>query len=198
MGCNCRGLQFLDGGWALLVFCCLATALAVVAGHLGVCGGGPWLFGCLHPRRSGWFWVCCWKIRFCGIFREIGHFVFGFVGKDGSKGLERGQFLGVNTSKRTVRSGIVHGGNETSQGGVGGVFGKSFWYWGVFWEPFDGLSYAFGARFNDEGLVTVIVKCRWAEVTHGGAMGCPAFSFAWCIVGNCLRSKRAEGSSIEI
>ena len=87
MGCNCRGLQFLDGGWVLLVFFCLATALARVAGHLGVCGGGPWFFGCLHPCRSGWVWICWWQIRFCRIFRELGRFVFGFGGKDGSKGL---------------------------------------------------------------------------------------------------------------
>ena len=68
----------------------------------------------------------------------------------------------------------------------------------MFWEPFDGLSYTSEARFNDEGSVTVIVKCFWAEVPRGGAMGCLDFSFAWCIVGNDLRSERDEGSLIKI
>ena len=68
----------------------------------------------------------------------------------------------------------------------------------MFLEPFDGLGYSFGTCFNDEGLVTAIVKFRWAEVTRGGAMGCPGFSFAWCIVVNDIRSERADGSSIEI
>ena len=68
----------------------------------------------------------------------------------------------------------------------------------MFWEPLDGLGYAFETRFNDEGSVTAIVKFRWAEVPRGGAMGCPGFSFAWCIVVNDIRSERADGSSIEI
>ena len=68
----------------------------------------------------------------------------------------------------------------------------------MFWEPFERLGYAFGARFNDEGSVTAIVKFLWAKVPCGGAMGAPAFLFALCIVGNDIRSERDEGSSIEI
>ena len=61
--------------------------------------------------------------------------------------------------KELAGAGLLILENEISQGGGGGIVGCIFWRRVVFWEPFDGLGYAFGARFNDEGLVTAIVKC---------------------------------------
>ena len=107
-------------------------------------------------------------------------------------------FFGVDTSKGTVRIESAHGGYEVGQGGGCGVGGRSFGHRSVFGKLLDGLGDAFSARFNDEISVAAVMKCRWSKVPCRGAMGCPAFSFARCIVSNNLRSERAEGSSIKI